>query len=158
MYEGLAKEFSNATFIYLVRDGRDVVRSLMNRRHYRDKDHHSYKYKPTKNDIYRKAWKRMDRFEKVCWYWMHGNQYILTKSGLTPVKFENLITNYTYFKNNILEKTGISVPESKWRAEVKSPSNKTKKYGFPKWTEWNNVMIRKFNAICGPTMKSLGYN
>ncbi len=157
MYDGLSKEFTSAKFVHLVRDGRDVVSSLMNRSHYKDKGHSSFKFYPRKDEEYYSEWRDLGRFEKVCWFWMHGNKYLRSKIGGESVKFEKLISDYDYFRVNLLEKIDVGIPESNWRKAINIPINVSKKYSFPKWTEWSDELMKKFNRICGHEMKKLGY-
>jgi hypothetical protein len=98
----------------------------------------------------------MTRFEKLCWYWMRENEYLF-KNTNKIIKFEELITNYNYFKKNLLDPLNLEVSQEIWEREKAKPKNITKKYKIPHWKQWDNEMINTFNEICSDTMFKMGY-
>lgn len=72
----LKKAFPHAIFFHLIRDGRDVVRSLMARHTMTPKDPITSKIHPLPDDPWYERWEKMDRFEKICWYWQVENKYL----------------------------------------------------------------------------------
>lgn len=155
-YNALKEEFPNATFIHLIRDGRDVVRSAMSRWTMTSKDPNTKLIHPTNGDPYKERWSEMSRFEKLCWYWQVDNHYLRENIG-NPVKFEDLLRNYEYFKNNILEKIGINISKEVWIKEVNNPKNTTKEYSIPPWKNWDKKKTKYFEEICGKEMGAYGY-
>lgn len=80
----LAEFGHNAKFIWLIRDGRDVVASMVSRGEYsreeaRTVPHLWAKYRiegDRTGDVSTETWERMDAFEKCCWYWTYTNNLI----------------------------------------------------------------------------------
>ena len=62
--DALNVAFPSATFLHLVRDGRDVVRSHMSRRTMTLKNPLSLLLHPTKSDPWYKQWPKMDRLQE----------------------------------------------------------------------------------------------
>jgi len=167
----------NANLIFLTRDGRDFVRSAYTRKVLTALDHQQ-SIVPRDNDPYAEKWHQLDRFEKLCWYWRHTNEFLFSKL-MYPVHFEKLINNYDYFKEKILKPTGGDISYDVWEREVKKPKNTSKKESMIKTTikqillyrkdtqeihkpippcqMWDKNKTNKFWEICGETMTKLGY-
>ena len=170
----LKKKFDPVLF-HLVRDGRDFVRSAYTRDVYTPREKKLVTV-PKDHDPYADKWDKMTRFRKLCWYWKHSNEFLLSKIDRT-VLLEKLLTDYDYFKDNVLSPLGLNIPFNTWQTEVKKPRNTSKKNilrkkvkgtvlfwkkealikPLPHWTRWNKIQIRQFNEICGETMEKLGY-
>ncbi len=142
--------------IHLVRDGRDVVRSIMARKHYTDNAAGHHNLYPLADDPLFSRWEHMDRFEKICWLWKDANQR-LANTVTHRVRFEDLTTDYDYFNRNIELSLNLRIGEEKWRQYVAKPTNVTKNAVLPPWEEWENSLMDKFNAICGEQMQLFGY-
>jgi hypothetical protein len=147
----------NAQVFHLVRDPRDVVRSIMNRRSFTTRDkHHTGKIRPKDDDEYYESWPQFDRFEKVCWYWMITNKYLLGNK-LPILKFEELISSFDYININLFEKIPANVSKSFWDHERRLPKNISLNETFPHWKNWSSVQQKKFKKICGCIANQLGY-
>lgn len=62
--------YPDAVFLYVSRNKKDIIRSLYSRNIY---EGHKNKYEegrlsPNNKDKYYSSWKKMNKFEKVCWY------------------------------------------------------------------------------------------
>lgn len=148
--------FPKANIFHIVRDGRDVVRSMMARKTMTDEDQNTKNIRPIEGDPWFENWTEMNRFDKLCWYWDVENRYLHKNIDIT-IHFEQLISNYEYFNEKLLEPLNLEIPKEVWEREVKTPKNITKKYTIPHWNTWNPVKLESFNKICGETMKKLGY-
>jgi len=162
-------------FVHLVRDGRDFVRSAYIRGVYTPLEPDG-PIVPKDGDPYAGEWPRMSRFQRLCWYWMHTNEFLATKIA-AAVRFEDVLRDYALFREKILEPTGVRVSEQLWRREVERPKNTSQGFRLrsrlvgllrgkrsipdlrplPPWQEWNDDMTGQFNAICGRTMDRFGY-
>lgn len=164
----------NPVLIYLVRDGREVVRSMYTRDVLTAYDHQQ-SIVPKDSDPYAKNWQSMNRFQKLCWYWMHTNEFLLSKFD-DFARFEDLIKDYEYFKAKILDPTGLTINYDLWKGQMEKPINITKKKGLkfrlknlllsesmeliepiPHWKNWDKEMTDQFLKICGETMGKLKY-
>jgi len=152
----LQKFFPNAKILHLVRDGREVVRSIMARKHYTKTGVGHHSLAPREDDFFFCEWDRLTRFEKVCWLWADANKR-LRENVRRYVQFEKLISDYSYFHENIESYIEIDIGEEQWSKAVKKPENVTKAHVFPHWTEWDTSLMKSFNNICGGQMVELGY-
>ncbi|MCK4523532.1 sulfotransferase [candidate division WOR-3 bacterium] len=151
------KFYPNSKIIHLVRDGRNVVRSMMSRKSFKWYDIGTRFVHPLKGDSYWNKWHLMSRFEKLCWYWMIDNKYLRLNCKY-QIEFEKLISNYDYYKMNVLDLLEIEQSNDSWENLVKKPKNVTKRYSFPHWSKWSSKNKNSFRNICSDEMESLGYN
>ena len=153
----LINSFSNSDtkFFHLVRDGRDVVRSIASRKSFFD-DKNNKIIIPKQGDYYRQKWKTLTKFEKICWLWKEDNEYI-NKYVKERINFEQIISNYNYLKEKLLNPLGLEISEKIWKDKINKHKNITVEYKIPHWKEWDKEKIKTFNLICGETMKKMGY-
>ncbi|MDP8218131.1 MAG: sulfotransferase [Candidatus Theseobacter exili] len=154
--KSVPKVFPEAKVLHLVRDGRDVVRSIMCRATFGKKDPLINKIVPDKNSFYYEKWTTMTRFEKVCWFWQNDTKYLDENTKYT-VKLEKLRADYTYFKEKILDYLDLYVSKEDWEDIVNKPKNKSPVLSFPHWSEWNVEQKEAFNRICGVQMEKYDY-
>lgn len=152
----LKQAFPNATFIHLVRDGRDVIRSMMSRNTMTSKDPNTRRIYPTNGDRWYDEWGKMNRFEKLCWYWQVANGYLRNSIPKT-IQFEKLISSYEYFRENLLDPLNINITKDVWREATAIPKNSTKKYTIPDWSNWGSEKTETFWKICGEELLKNGY-
>jgi hypothetical protein len=163
------------TLIHLVRDGRDFVRSAYIRGVYTPHEIDG-PVVPRDDDPFAGRWAEMTRFQRICWYWMHTNEYLASRVERC-VRFEDLLRDYETLRKGILEPTGVQVPEAVWRAEIDRPKNTSRRYRIrlaaarllrgrkslprfdplPHWSDWEDERVRQFREICAPTMRRFGY-
>jgi hypothetical protein len=155
-YNALSEAFPQANFIHLIRDGREVIRSMMSRKTMTSEDLNTRLIHPKKGDSWRKQWPTMTRFEKLCWYWRAENYYLRNSIRYT-VQFEKLISSYNYFKEKLLDVLQLSIKEDVWQAAINIPKNATIQYQFQHWSNWDAKQREAFEKICGTEMKENGY-
>ncbi len=194
--------FEDYRILHIIRDGREWLRSAMNRgvydsilfRHFSFMipvfrifayDKYSLpRYKKInlgnyirdawriravdfKNDPYNSKWRYMSRFEKLAWFWAKINDLIYTTikdddKALT-IRFEDLFNkekNYDLIKK-ILEFFNIdSIKEfdnSELNLVFSKKINITQNFTIPRWKDWKEDWVVKFNEIAGDQMKFYGY-
>lgn len=151
------QELWNPTILHLVRDGRSVVRSIMNRKAFLPSDRdHSGKLGPLPNDPWAAKWQTMDRFERVCWYWAHSNRHLL-KYELPLVRFEEITSSYDMFLEQVSNPLKIKVSFQKWNTQANIPKNENANEWFPHWEKWSLSQKKQFEKICAEVMDTLGY-
>ncbi len=155
--EAIKNAFPNATLLHLVRDGRDVVRSLIPRRIMTVKDPIATRIHPKDLDPWKTQWREMDRFSRLCWLWQVENSYLRTTIG-KPVQFEKILSSYEYFSSQILEPCGIQIDKRDWENAIAHPRNTTREFSMPKWNEWTAEQQKIFREICGEEMEQCGYS
>jgi hypothetical protein len=73
------------------------------------------------------------------------------------VQLERILSDYRYFRENVLQPCNLVVPEQVWQAAVASPVNTSARFVMPKWGEWTSVQQQTFREICGEEMAACGY-
>lgn len=166
--------FKNHRLIYMVRDGRDWIRSTINwgevygKRGIRKLFAHKWPTaKDSGNDVYADRWDGFSRFEKLCWAWSRLNEYALNTISENPharvYKFENIFLDENRYQNLVdLLAFAVSLPgldpgslgsTGGWlEQKIHQSSNQ-----FPAWEHWTGDQKRTFEEICGPQMRRLGY-
>lgn len=146
----------NAKLLHLIRDGRDVVRSLMARQHYTNDGvgHHSIMPRP--DDPYYAKWAELSRFEKICWLWADSNTR-LSYDVKNYIQFEQIVSDYDYFHEKIERYLGVTIGRAQWQAAIKQPADRTVEHVLPGWRQWDTKLQQSFDIICGPVMKQYGY-
>lgn len=152
----LKRAFPRATLLHLVRDGRDVVRSMISRKTMAPEDPNTALIYPPDGDPWKNEWDQMSRFEKLCWYWQTENQYLRQCIGRT-VQLERLILSYDSFETELLSPLGIEISKHAWQAAVTRPVNMTNQHRIPHWSEWGGEREASFWRICGAEMAEYGY-
>lgn len=154
--DAIKQEFPKCKIFHLIRDGKKVVRSIMCRGTFTNKDPLKDIVKPDSKSFYYEKWNKMSRFEKVCWLWLEDNKYLRDRVGYT-LKFEKLITDYDYFRDKLLDYLNIYISQNKWEEYVNRPKNKSQIYTFPEWEQWTKEQKNQFINICGKEMSINGY-
>jgi len=154
--EAIRSTLPEAALIHLVRDGRDVVRSMISRRTMSIKDPFTSRIQPTGLDPWKMRWNEMDRFSRICWFWQAENSYLRTTVGKT-VQFEKILSSYEYFYNAILIPCHVFIDKKDWEMAVASPKNTTSTFKMQTWDTWTLKQQKVFREICGDEMAKCGY-
>ncbi len=145
------------TILHLFRDGRAVVRSVMNRPTFTPEDRSTVNLMPRREDPWAAEFPQFDRFAKVCWYWASTNRDLLDWD-LARARFEDVTASYEAFSEQVLEPLGLDVSREIWEERVGRPKNASKSNHFPAWEDWSSRQQEQFERICGPVMARLGYS
>jgi hypothetical protein len=166
--------FKHHREIYIVRDGRDWVRSMFNwgeaygkkgiRRYF---SHQWPAASDIPEDSYAEKWNNFSRFEKLCWAWTKLNGYALnsisTNQHVQVFHFEKIFSGqerYRYLNNLVTFATSlpgidpehIGKTDGWLEQKIHQSSNE-----FPAWEKWTSEQKHQFGQICGPMMEKLGY-
>jgi hypothetical protein len=166
--------FKNHKAVYIIRDGRDWVRSMMNwgeiygKKGIRRFLSHKWPVaSDIKGDAYASAWMNFSRFEKICWAWSRLNSFALDAIPRNPnarlFYFEDLFIGSERYKHLhelihfVSDLPNIDVDRmgstDGWlEQKIHKSSNQ-----FPGWKDWNEDQKKQFRAICGPLMEKLNY-
>lgn len=145
-----------AKLFHLIRDPRDVIRSIMTRATLEKKDPFNVLIRPPEDDPYHERWNNMTKFERLCWQWQYDNRFI-RKHISHCVHFESMVADYEYFKETLLDFLGVEIPQDRWLRYVSRPINATQKHMLPHWKGWDRQSMDSFNEICGQELAAYGY-
>ncbi len=155
----LHKSFPHAHMMILARDGRDTVRSAMNRQLGRRPGVGHDPVRPLPGDPFKERWDSLSPFERACWWWMDSYRMLLDHLPQQPIlQFEKTLRDYDYLKANVLDPIGLKISQETWAAHKARPSkNSATEYRVPHWREWTDAEKKFFDDTCGETMERLGY-
>ena len=106
----IQKLFPEVKVIFMVRDARDVIRSVWRYNFYNKGCRGAFNLTPQADDPYHRSWKSMTRFEKICLSWSSSLNAVLKHIPLDNVfKYEKMICDYEYFCKKILTHLGLSM-------------------------------------------------
>lgn len=157
---------------YIVRDGREWVRSFLNWGEFYKKSRtraliaHTWpRADQLPNDPYFEKWDAMTRFERLCWAWCKLNNYALESISKNPhaqlFRFEDLFTSeerydhlseFVSFLTEVHDSGGV-YELGDWLEKKVHESKKM----FPDWTKWSSEEKRIFCEHCEATMHKLSY-
>ena len=163
--------FPSCRILHIVRDGRDVVRSCMNRKYYTSADgffRNGMRIQAVDfpDDPYAAKWSNMTPFEKTCWWWTKKDRTIydavLNNPNSITLKFEDLFDATTCCTSLDLLLQHLRIPYTpsdldRYSEWLTKKINAQKTHSFPHWDEWTDEHKQQFQAICGEHMALYGY-
>ncbi len=166
--------FKNHRTVYIIRDGRDWVRSMVNWGEVYGKGmirnlfaHKWPTAKDIENDEYANQWDNFSRFEQLCWAWSKLNEYALSTISKNPhaqmYKFEDIFVGknrYQILDTLVAFATSFPgiTPGSLRRTDgILEQKIHQSSSNFPEWEGWAKDQRTQFEKICGSLMEKLGY-
>ncbi len=166
--DGLRSVFPDAEIVHLVRNPKKVIPSLYVRRNERDT------HQIPKEKLLVEQWLAMDKFEQICWNWANTTERLL-KQDTKLLKFENIVSDYSYLEEHLLQPMGIKLTKKQWLATKNKKVNKTRsrlfRYVYARLTgrafvqetlgpygTWTKAQQDIFDRHCGALCQELGYN
>lgn len=147
----------NCKMVHVIRDGREVVSSILNRTTLTAQDKIYGELMPHESVIDRQRWKAMSRFQKIVAIWNFENSYMSQHCDFT-VRFEDLISQYEYAKTKLFEPLAIPVDFRTWQRFVGEKVNSRKKNEDKfSYLNWGEDQKRFFWEECGEQMQAHGY-
>jgi len=174
-------------FIYLYRDGRDVVRSMMDWHDIQQKDIYTlaedetgseridgtrfpWDYsllRPRESEKLYLGWRLLSRFQKCSWYWARYNELALGTIGKVnqPKRFMSIdMTNATAKEMEAaygfigLRGFDPAKVDELLSARINSVEWRSgKENQFPHWIDWTEELCQLFGKFASPMMHRLGY-
>lgn len=155
----LLRSFPHARMMILARDGRDTVRSALNRQAGRGFKAMHDPVRPLPGDPFAERWASMTPYQKACWWWMDAYRTLLQDlPGAPVIHFEKTLRDYDYLKSHVLDPLGLDVSREQWAAhKARKSENAAEVYRVPHWREWSDEQKAFFDEVCGEMMERLGY-
>lgn len=152
----IRQAFPQARVVHIVRDGRAVVRSWLDRWRYITNDHivpSDFADDPARYD-----WPHWNPLQKLAWYWKTVQQVALRGGPDLVLRFEDIFADGAQGVFRVLE----LMPEVRYdpaavRAALARPVNENPVRFFPDYREWPSSWREQFWAIAGAEMAKWGY-
>lgn len=170
------RAFTDHRAIFIIRNGRDWIRSIMNfsgapiykRSRLRLLFTPEWPGAPEfESDPYAQQWDQLPRFEKLCWAWTNLNEFALKCVNRNPnalvFRFEDLFdprNDYEELRTMVrfaTESLGSPVPERLVEAQLTRKIHKSQESNLPEYSLWADEQRRSFIEICGSLMNRMGY-
>ncbi|MFC1936379.1 sulfotransferase [Chloroflexota bacterium] len=176
-------ELWNSKFLFLIRDGRDVVRSCMDCHPLRGPGYGRYedshdsdlaqaednfwdfsRLRPRKGSALFHNWRDLLPFEKFAWGWSEFNQILLSKAenlqedrymivDMSTINTETMKEAFAFLN---LEGFDSNLIDQMMTSKINTiPLDKASR--FPSWEDWDENLINSFNTYAGDMMQRLGY-
>lgn len=152
----LRDAFPGCLIVHIIRDGRAVVRSWLNRGRYIVDDHITPFH--ISNDPAQELWHQWNAVQKLAWYWKTINQ---TAERMQPdllLRFENIFRQQDSDIYRILERMeGIEYTEEAISTALGRRVNQSVNPFIPRFEEWPEMWQQQFWEVAGEEMERLGY-
>ncbi len=151
--------YPDALVYHIVRDGRDVVTSWLNRGRYFPADR-GLRLTPemVPGEPYRDCWENLNPLQKVAWNWVVINQVIEENSPDDRFRLEDLVSPPHVELSRLLN--GLEGLHYDWASAtgiVDERVNTNRATLFPSYSQWPEDWKEQFWEIAEPTMKRYGY-
>ncbi len=152
--DAVCQAFPDAYYIWLIRDGLDVVASLDHRRVYRGMQGiwgQNMPFGDAVGDMGAREWQRLSPFARCCWRWSWTNRTIrqaLEGAGVRwlYVRLEDLQDRLA----DIGSFLGVDIPP-----QLCAPVANASKSPVTKCNDWDRGQRQSFESLCGPLMDEL---
>ncbi|MFB6306870.1 MAG: hypothetical protein ABEH43_07775 [Flavobacteriales bacterium] len=155
--EMIREVHNSPLIIHIIRDGREVVRSWLNKNRYITNDHVLPYHIP--GDPARSKWEKWNPLQKLSWFWVSVNQRAEDSKPDLTLYYENIFKadkNSDIFSIlNQLEGTSYDRESVINFFDKKINTNKNDFY--PPYNEWPDHWKEQFLEIAEDTMKKHGY-
>lgn len=152
----LSRTFPAARLLRLVRDGRDVVRSMMARDRWMIDVIAKRAGQLDIDDPFVGELPQMDDFARACWYWRFDT---LRSADQLPafLRFEDFISDPDYVVEHIVRPLELDLDRDVVTRELATPRNSTQQHAVGDWTGWSAAQRATFERLCGEVMERHGY-
>jgi len=148
--------FPKAPIIHLVRDGRSIVTSWLNRYRYITNDHITPEQVRDADAM--SKWDKWNPLQKLAWHWCVINRNAQKHNPDLFLKFEEVFTQENTRLFEILELIGgLEYDKNEVLDTLKIKRNATKQEFFPKYKDWPELWREQFWEIAGDTMEHFDY-
>jgi hypothetical protein len=140
--------FPGCVIVQLHRDGRDVVRSILERGWYGAPDERKHAKLTQESG-------ELDQFSRACLYWTQTNENIASHTD-RRLCYERMVSDRAYLEG-FLETLGIVVHPLLADEAFPKRLNASRSQDIPGQSEWPQSAKDTYARICGPMHRQLGY-
>lgn len=150
--------YPDALTIHIVRDGRQIVSSWLNKYRYITNDHITAFHLP--DDPAQALWNEWNPVQKLSWYWKTINQRAELLQPDMYLKFEDIFSadkESSAVFDILAAMPGIEYDRGEVIQALGRRVNASKRDFFPKFEQWPQVWRQQFWEIAGDEMIRQGY-
>lgn len=153
----LRKAFPDAFIVHVVRDGREVVTSWLNKWRYITNDHITPFHIP--GDSARAHWEEWDPLQRNAWYWKTVQELVEKEGVDLTLRFEALFKGEKKGVYQLLDALpeGIHYDAERVEELLREKVNRSPRDFFPAHTDWPEHWKERFDRIAGEKMKGSRY-
>jgi len=157
----LKEVFPKARIIHIIRDGRDYVRSGMNRDWYTEQDSEDrLKASDFPQDPCYIDWDEMSRFAKICWRWQKKDGFIYEAikdmENVLTLKFREIFHKPDNpGLDRLIDFIGLDEKEAEKlkNLHINNKVNASPEHTISHWKNWSSERKQKFEEIAGDHMQ-----
>ncbi len=151
--------FPEALRFHLIRDGRDVVRSWVNKGRYTRADT-ATRFTPhdVPGDPYRNRWKQLNSIQRNAWSWSMRNRIIADSNPDDLYYFEGIFKKPHEEIFRMLETLGLDYKEEDIQEKLQKKIFPTRNDFLPPFPDWRDDWKQQFWEIAGEVMEEFGYD
>jgi hypothetical protein len=154
--EFLREVFPRTTVIHVIRDGRDVVTSWLNKYRYITNDHLLPEHVGDEQAM--KKWKSWNPLQKLAWYWKTINLLAGESEPDMWLHFENIFAGDKKAIFEVLDRfESLEYDTAQVKQLLNKKVNKTRTPFFPPHEQWPDLWKEQFDEIAGDAMEKFGY-
>ena len=155
-FDFLREVFPETSIIHVIRDGRHVVTSWLNKYRYITNDHLLPEHVGDREAL--ELWDRWNPLQKLAWYWKTINLLAVDRHPDLWVRFEDIFGGDRQGVFQVLDRFGgLSYDRGQVERLLDRKVNKTRTAFFPPYEQWPGFWKEQFDEIAGETMKRFGY-
>lgn len=153
----IRKSFPDAFIVHIIRDGREVVSSWLNKWRYITNDHITPFHIPLHPD--QENWEDWDPLQRNAWYWRTVQELVEHEGVDLTLRFEEIFKGDRQAVYTLLDalEDRVTYDPKKVQALLTEKVNSSPRDFFPPYAEWPEHWKERFDAIAGPKMRELGY-
>lgn len=155
----IRRTFKDAHIIHIVRDGRDTVRSWLNKGRYIQSDNFMTPNDVPGSGVAYEEWLSWSPIKKNAWAWSLVNGVIASQGPDHVVRFEDIFDSEQNALASVLHDIAPDVfdAERLFIPDAK-PTHRTKEYVHPRFEDWPKSDQEDFWTVAGAQMNLYGYH
>jgi len=152
----LRKVFPQAILVHVIRDGRSVVTSWLNRYRYITNEHLLPGHVRDRQAL--DLWQEWNPLQKLAWYWKTVNLMAWENQPDIWLRFEDIFRGRRQGVFQVLDQIeGIHYQKDQVEQLLNQKVNKTRTPFFPDYPQWPAFWKDQFYEIAGEAMQQFGY-
>ncbi|MHC4939970.1 MAG: sulfotransferase [Planctomycetota bacterium] len=151
----IRETFPDAAVIHIIRDGRPVTTSYLNRYRYIRSDHITPADIP--GDPAAEQWEGWSPVQKLAWYWSTVNRHVVAQGPDLVVRFEDMFDEHRSGLWRMLDFLEVEYDREVVEGLAGTRVNVNRAEFFPSYDEWPRLWKEQFREVAGDAMSEFGY-